>query len=91
MIARIYLYVGKHKEAIGFSNELLKIDIHNSDAYFIKGYAFKEMGDTIRSISTFQTALEQNPDMNNALCSLVLFTVGLKSPLPLTILIMLKK
>ena len=81
MIARIYLYVGKHKEAIGFSNQLLKIDIHNSDAYFIKGYAFKEMGDTIKSISTFQTALEQNPDMYSAHMQLGIIYSKLKNPI----------
>ena len=81
MIAQIYLYAGKHKEAIKFSNELLKIDIHNADAYFIKGYAFKEMKDTSKSISTFQTALEQNPEMYNAQMQLGLIYSDMKNPI----------
>ena len=83
MIAKIYLYIAKHKDAIRYSNELLKIDIHNAAAYFIKGYAFKEMGDTIKSISTFQTALEQDPDMYNAHMQLGLIYSNMKNPLAL--------
>lgn len=66
MMAQICIYLGKNKEAVDFSNNIIKQDIHNAEAYFLKAYAFKSMNDTLKAISTFQTCLEQDPDMYKA-------------------------
>ena len=84
MMAQICLYLNKNKEAIGFSNNILKQDIHNAEAYFLKAYAFKGLNDTTKAISSFQTCLEQNPDLYKAHMQLALLYSGLKDPLALS-------
>jgi tetratricopeptide (TPR) repeat protein len=52
----------QYQKAIDAFNQVLEIDIQNSDAYFYKGMAYKETGDTAKAISNFQTAIESDPD-----------------------------
>ncbi len=61
-LAELFFYVQKYDQSISYLNSVLKEDIHNPKAYFMKGMNFKEMGDTTKSISSFQTAIEQQPD-----------------------------
>lgn len=65
-IAEIYFYVRQYEKSIGFLDGVLKEDLHNAKAYFMKGMNFKEMGDTNKAISSFQTAIEQEQDYYNA-------------------------
>ena len=65
-MAQICIYLGKYEEAVNFSNNIIRQDIHNAEAYFLKAYAFKSMNDTLKAISTFQTCLDQDPDMYKA-------------------------
>jgi tetratricopeptide (TPR) repeat protein len=65
-LAELHLYVKQHKTSIKYLDEILKKDIHNPKAYFIKGMNFKEMEDTVRAISSFQTVIEQDPDYYQA-------------------------
>ena len=65
-LAELQLYIKKYKESIQYANEALKINKHIGKAYFIKGFVFKETGDTIKAISSFQTCVEQEPDNYDA-------------------------
>jgi tetratricopeptide (TPR) repeat protein len=65
-LAELHLYIKKYKESVQFSNEALKIDKHKAKAYFIKGFVFKESGDTSNAISSFQTCIEQEPENYDA-------------------------
>ncbi len=69
-LAELYLYVKKYEESIKNANEALRIDKHRAKAYFIKGYVYKENKDTSRAISSFQTALEQEPTYYDAIIQL---------------------
>lgn len=60
-IAEIHLYVERPEEAIGFANDALRIDPYEPYGYFLKGYAYKMMGDTVKALSNFQTSVEQDP------------------------------
>src|SRR6185436_14240748 len=60
-LAELFLYLKKYQECINHADNALRIDKTNAKAYFIKGFMFKETGDTARAISSFQTATEQNP------------------------------
>ena len=60
-LAELFLYLKKYKDCIDHADNALRIDKTNAKAYFIKGFTFKETGDTARAISSFQTAIEQNP------------------------------
>jgi tetratricopeptide (TPR) repeat protein len=61
-LAELNLYIKKYKDAVQNANDVLRIDKHRAKAYFIKGFVFKEMGDTSNAISSFQTCTEQEPD-----------------------------
>jgi len=59
-------YMGYYQSAINFANDLLKINKFNADAYFLKGMIYKELEDTSKAISNFQTCVEQDPAHYNA-------------------------
>ena len=61
-LAELHFYVKEYKKSIGYLDEVLMKDKHNPKAYFMKGMNFKEMGDTAKAISSFQTTIEQNPE-----------------------------
>lgn len=61
-IAELYLIAMQYDQSIKYLDDILRLDIHNAKAYFMKGMNFKEKGDTTRAIGSFQTALEQRQD-----------------------------
>ena len=61
-LSELYLYLKAYPQSISESNEALKIDKNSAKAYFIKGFAFKETGDTMKALSSFQTSVEIEPD-----------------------------
>jgi tetratricopeptide (TPR) repeat protein len=65
-LAEMELYLRNYNEVLNNLDFLLKKDMFNAKAYFIKGMAFKEMGDTTKAISSFQTTVEQDPDYYHA-------------------------
>lgn len=52
--------------ALTYLNEAIAKDPQNADIYFYKGTIFKELGDTLKALSSFQTATELNPKFYNA-------------------------
>ena len=58
-LAELFFIARQYDKVFKYLNDILKVDIHNPKAYFMKGMAYKEMGDTAKSISSFQTAIEQ--------------------------------
>lgn len=61
-LAELYFIAMQYEQSISNLDEILKRDIHNAKAYFMKGMNFKEKGDTARAIGSFQTAIEQRQD-----------------------------
>lgn len=61
-LAEVYFILRRYEEAIDAVNEALRIDDQLEQGYFIKGYVYKELGDTTRAKSSFQTTIEVNPD-----------------------------
>ncbi len=68
-MSRIYALLNNNANAIAYLSRLLTIDPHYADAYFLKGMIYradfyetgrKESWD--RAMSSYQTAVEQNPD-----------------------------
>ena len=57
-LSELYLYLKAYPSCLSEANEALKIDKNIAKAYFIKGFAYKETGDTSKAISSFQTAVE---------------------------------
>ncbi len=52
-----------HEESMRTIDRVLKIDPQNADAYFMFGMNFRETGDTIRAINSFQKAVELNSEI----------------------------
>lgn len=69
-LAELYLYVQDHQQSINHLDNVLKTDMHNARAYFMKGINFREMNDTTKAISSFQTAIEQKPEYYEAFMQL---------------------
>ena len=47
-------------------DQILQLDPQNAEAYFMMGLNFREVGDVERAINSFQTAVENDPDLKEA-------------------------
>lgn len=65
-LARLYFIYREYETAMGFINKALEIDPMLEDAYFIKGMAYAEGGDTTRALFNYQKAVESAPDFYDA-------------------------
>jgi tetratricopeptide (TPR) repeat protein len=57
-IAEIKLLLGKYNEVFMSINKGLLIDDKKPNGYFMKGVAYKHIGDSAKAISSFKTAIE---------------------------------
>jgi tetratricopeptide (TPR) repeat protein len=80
-LAQLDHYLTKYDDELELLNKALHKDVHNAQAYFMKGMLFKDQGDTAKAISSMQTAVEQDPDYYNAYIQLGLLTAAQKNPL----------
>lgn len=80
-LAQLYHYLTKYDDELRLIDEALKLDIHNAQAYFMKGMMFKEKGDTARALSSMQTAVEQDPDHYNAYIQLGVMYAAKRNPI----------
>ncbi|MEX2595628.1 MAG: tetratricopeptide repeat protein [Salibacteraceae bacterium] len=61
-LGELYMIVQDSKASFNYLNQALKIDVYNATAYRLKGFNYKYLGDTVNAISSFQTAVEQDPE-----------------------------
>lgn len=60
--AQLYLIMQDYDQTYNTIAELIKIDNVNPMAYFVRGYARLEQGDTAKAIRNFQVAVDQKQD-----------------------------
>jgi tetratricopeptide (TPR) repeat protein len=60
------LYTQDYPKAFDQLNIVLRKNVYNPEAYFLKGMIYKDMKDTAKAISSFQTALQVVPDYREA-------------------------
>lgn len=72
MLGKIYLGIPNFDGAIAELDSALMIDKFYADSYFYKGMTFARAGDTLRAVSSFQTAVQQDPDMYKAYLELAM-------------------
>ncbi|MEO6833322.1 MAG: tetratricopeptide repeat protein [Chitinophagaceae bacterium] len=65
-LAKMMLFSKEYKIAIGEVNKVLRKDPYNAEGYFLKGMVYKEMKDTAKAISSFQTVINVAPDYRDA-------------------------
>ncbi len=62
-LSEFQLILKKNQESLQTIDRILQSDPQNAEAYFMMGMNFKETGDTARAINSFQTAVENDPDL----------------------------
>jgi tetratricopeptide (TPR) repeat protein len=80
-IATMQLYTKNYPDAFKSINTVLRIDVYNYDAYFLKGMCYKDMGDTISAMSSFKTASQISPDVPAPLMQLAMLSKDEKQSL----------
>ncbi len=60
-LAEIQLVQRQYEESMKLVNDALRIDPNAAHGYYLKGWIHKETHDTTIAISSFQTAVEQDP------------------------------
>lgn len=82
-LGELYMIVEDYKTSFEYLNQALQLDIHNAMGYRLKGFNYKYAGDTAQAISSFRTAVEQDPNDYDSYMQLgLLFSIPL-NPLAL--------
>jgi tetratricopeptide (TPR) repeat protein len=69
-VAKMFLYIGKHSEGFQQIDIVLRSDAYNPEAYYLKGMLYKDMKDTAKALSSFQTAVQVAPEFKDAIVQL---------------------
>lgn len=64
--SELYLIARNNTKSLEYADLAVKYDIYNPKPYFYKGFNFMELGDTTKAISSYQTAVEQDPNYYEA-------------------------
>jgi tetratricopeptide (TPR) repeat protein len=64
--SEIYLWAGDYQKTIDWANAALNFDQYLAQAYYLKGMAHQYSKDTVKAVTSFQTAVEQDPMQYNA-------------------------
>ena len=67
---RVDVLLRAYDPAMKRINAALQVDDRLDEAYFLKGRLYLETGDTVKAVSSFQTAAEVNPDRYDAFIQL---------------------
>ncbi len=82
-MAKLFLYIKNYQKAFQEINIVLMKDVHNPEAYFLKGMVYKDMRDTAKAISNFLTSVQESPDYREAVVQLGLMYSAKKDPVSL--------
>ena len=82
-LAELYFYLKAYPKSIESANNALRLNERLPRAYSIKGFVYKESGDTGRAVSSFQTVLELDPENYDAQRELGRIFAAKKDPLAL--------
>ena len=65
-LSETQMLLSQYENSVFTVNEILRLDPQNNEAYFMLGMNFRAMGLLDKAINSFQTAVENNPDMVDA-------------------------
>jgi len=82
-LSEVYLLQSRFKEAMIVANDALRIDPLRGSLYNLKGWIHRQAGDTDLAISSYQTAVERDPDLYDAYLSLGILHAARHSDLAL--------
>jgi tetratricopeptide (TPR) repeat protein len=69
-IAKLFLYIRKYPQAFEQLNIVLRKNVYDPEAYFLKGMLYKDMKDTARAISNFLTSVQVAPEYRESILQL---------------------
>jgi tetratricopeptide (TPR) repeat protein len=76
-ISKMYLFLKEYPKVFIGLNNVLRADVYNDEAYFLKGMAYKDLKDTMNALSSFSTASKINPDKPEYYMQLALLNVNI--------------
>jgi tetratricopeptide (TPR) repeat protein len=82
-MAKLFFYTEDYPKAFAEINSVLRGNVYNAEAYFLKGMCYKNMKDSNKAISSFQTAVQSDPAMAEAHMQLALLFDARRDPLAL--------
>lgn len=82
-MANFFLYTENYDKAFAEINLVLKRNVYNAEAYFLKGMCYKGLGKMDKAISSFQTAVQTEPQYYDGFMQLGLLYSKKKDPLAL--------
>jgi len=82
-IADMLYQLKDFKESIIYLKRLTAIDKFNTEAFFLHGMILKEVGDTAKAVTSFQTVVENNPEHYKAYLQLGLLYYSILDPIAL--------
>jgi tetratricopeptide (TPR) repeat protein len=82
-MARVFLFSEEYPKSFVEINTVLRKNVYNPEAYFLKGMCYKYMKDTLKAISSFQTAVQTEPRYAEAHLQLAQIFEMQKNPLAL--------
>jgi tetratricopeptide (TPR) repeat protein len=69
-LAKMLLFMKEYQKSLAEINLVLRQDAYNPEGYFLKGMVYKDLKDTAKAISSFQTAINAVPDYKEAIVQL---------------------
>lgn len=82
-MAKLFIYISEYTKAFIEINTVLKTNVYNAEAYFLKGICYTMMSDTSKAISSLQTAVQTDPLYAEAHLQLGVLYEAQKNPLAL--------
>jgi tetratricopeptide (TPR) repeat protein len=79
--AEMYIHLKQYELAFGLLNDALRLDKQLHEAYWMKGTIYREVGDMEKALSSFQTAVEVNPEFFDGYITLGIAHASQNNPL----------
>ncbi|HTN18427.1 MAG TPA: tetratricopeptide repeat protein [Chitinophagaceae bacterium] len=81
--ARILVFMNDNQKAFNEVNTVLRRDPYNAEAYFLKGVVYKNLDDTAKAMSSFQTSVQVDPGYQPSILQLALLYAAQKDTIAL--------
>lgn len=82
-IAKLLVYTKDYTKAFSEINSVLRQNAMMPEGYFLKGMIYKDLKDTAKAISSFQTSVQIDPNYNDAIIQLGVLFSAKKDPIAL--------
>lgn len=83
-LAKMFVYIKEYSSAFKAINTVLRQNVYDPEAYFLKGMIYKDLKDTAKALSSFQTAVQVAPDYKEAVLQLGTLYSDQGNPIALT-------